>query len=335
MPNFADINISPAMQRQIQEIDNFNRFWLKLISLNNTLIKSIPRVYLKEFIEQEHYIYTEKFADKIMEEFFQKVQTRIHSPQENKNYSHLLNFIYDNYRQISISEQVIKNIHGVLLQSEFSKKPNLSQYKSKINNIVVRNEKGQTLRTVFYTALPEETPRQMQEIITWVNSELTNKKIHPLITIGIFIDHFFAIHPFSDGNGRVARLLIVLLMMKSGYLYMPYSSFETVIKSNISSYYRSIYRTNITFNDKHINYEPWLSFFLEVLQVQTKYLNRKIQNILEDPNFINSLHILNILAQNQNYSLNDLAEILNISKEKAQMAVNILIQKNYSIYLKK
>ncbi|GAB4224139.1 MAG: hypothetical protein Tsb005_20810 [Gammaproteobacteria bacterium] len=83
---------------------------------------------------------------------------------------------------------------------------------------------------VFETAIPFETPELMLEIVTWANDVLDTKSLHPLLTIAVFIVVFLEIHPFQDGNGRLSRVLTTLLLLRTGYAYVPYSSLESVIE---------------------------------------------------------------------------------------------------------
>jgi len=70
---------------------------------------------------------------------------------------------------------------------------------------------------VFQTATPFDTPRLMQELVTWVNDERNKAELHPLLIIGMFVVVFLEIHPFQDGNGRLSRVLTTFLLMQSGF----------------------------------------------------------------------------------------------------------------------
>ena len=89
---------------------------------------------------------------------------------------------------------------------------------------------------VFETASPFDTPRLMGELVQWANDNLESGELHKLIVIAIFVVVFLAIHPFQDGNGRLSRVLTTLLLLRSGYDYVPYSSLESIIEQNKDSY---------------------------------------------------------------------------------------------------
>ncbi|WP_272943052.1 Fic family protein [Geminocystis herdmanii] len=102
------------------------------------------------------------------------------------------------------------------------------------------------------------------------------KRLHPLLIIGIFIVNFLAIHPFQDGNGRISRILTTLLLLKSGYIYVPYSSLESVIEENKDSYYLALRRTQQSIKTDHPDYLIWLLFFLKSLKKQKDKLAKKL-----------------------------------------------------------
>jgi Fic family protein len=81
---------------------------------------------------------------------------------------------------------------------------------------------------IFETASPFDTPRLMEELVGWTVRELAGNRHHPLLIIAAFIVRFLAIHPFQDGNGRLARVLTNLALLRAGYTYVPYTSLERV-----------------------------------------------------------------------------------------------------------
>jgi Fic family protein len=108
----------------------------------------------------------------------------------------------------------------------------------------------------------------MEELVSWTREQLFAKELHPLLTIGIFVVVFLAIHPFQDGNGRLSRLLTTLLLLQTGYAYVPYSSLESVIERNKESYYLALRRTQGALKSDNPDFTPWLIFFLRGLQKQ-------------------------------------------------------------------
>jgi Fic family protein len=96
---------------------------------------------------------------------------------------------------------------------------------------------------------------------------------------------FLEIHPFQDGNGRLSRILTTLLLLQSGYAYVPYSSLESVIENSKEGYYLVLRQTQGTLRTDAPHWQPWLLFFMRALQQQKRRLAIKVERekvVLED-----------------------------------------------------
>jgi Fic family protein len=121
----------------------------------------------------------------------------------------------------------------------------------------------------------------MQSLIDWTAKTLEDKSYHPLIIVAVFNVIFLAIHPFQDGNGRLSRILVTLLMLKTGYNYIPYSSLESIIEKNKDAYYLALQRTQKTLKQDKIDWFPWVHFFLSSLKRQKDHLNEKTTRLIQ------------------------------------------------------
>src|SRR5205085_9873443 len=110
----------------------------------------------------------------------------------------------------------------------------------------------------------------MQELVEITQEALKAKTYHPLLIIGNFLVEFLAIHPFTDGNGRLSRILTNLLMLQEGYAYVPYISHEKLIEDNKPDYYLALRKSQNTFTAEHSDTIPWLSFFLTIILKQSE-----------------------------------------------------------------
>jgi Fic family protein len=126
---------------------------------------------------------------------------------------------------------------------------------------------------IFERSSPFDAPLQMESPVNWFNDE--RNSLHPLLLIGVFVVHFLTIHPFQDSNERLFRIITALLLMQFGYVYIPYSSLETIIERNKENYYLALRKTQATFG-KIPDYDPWLLFFLKSLQKQMIHLKQKL-----------------------------------------------------------
>ncbi len=125
--------------------------------------------------------------------------------------------------QEPLTEVVIRELHRILLVEPYDvdavtpdgrptrRRIAIGQYKTAPNH--VRTSTGE----MHYYATPEETPAQMGDLMAWHRRETESRTLHPLLLAATFHYRFVAIHPFDDGNGRMARLLMNLIFMQHGY----------------------------------------------------------------------------------------------------------------------
>lgn len=129
----------------------------------------------------------------------------------------------------------------------------------------------------------------MKELVDWTNTQITRKGLHPLLVVAVFVVVFLHIHPFQDGNGRLSRALTTLLLLQSGYSYVPYSSFERVIEENKEAYYLALRRGQAELEDADVKAKnktkpgglfDWFTFFLKSMQKQKLALEAKMKDEL-------------------------------------------------------
>lgn len=279
MWNLEKVIITPEMLSLIAELDEFKGAWQLLSSLAPERLQALRKVATIESIGSSTRIEGSKLSDSEVDKLLSNLKSYSfisRDEQEVAGYALVCEEVFQNFAAISLSENVIKQLHGWLLKYSDKDKRHLGEYKKLSNNVEAFDENGKSLGVVFETASPFETPMKMQELVFWTREQLETKSLHPLLLIGIFIVVFLAIHPFQDGNGRLSRVLTTLLLLKSGYNYVPYSSLEGIIESNKESYYLALQRTQGSLRSESVDFNPWLIFFLRSLQKQKAHLEQKI-----------------------------------------------------------
>jgi Fic family protein len=148
-----------------------------------------------------------------------------------------------------------------------------------------------------------------------------------LLIIGIFIVQFLAIHPFQDGNGRLSRIITTLLLWQSGYIYVPYTSLETIIEENKESYYLALRRTQQSFKTETINWHPWLIFFLRSLKRQKDRLEKKLarENLFQSSLPKLSVTILELAREHGRISTGEIERITKESRSTIKARLNELV----------
>jgi Fic family protein len=151
----------------------------------------------------------------------------------------------------------------------------LGEYKKHPNHVAAFDSDGNQIGIIFETAPPAQTPMMMESLVDLTRNRLLDEDIHPLLTIADFVLRFLAIHPFQDGNGRLARVLTNLVLMRSGYDYIQYSSHERVVEANKDQYYLALRESQKKLKLDTDFELSWLEFFLEMLIEQKNHLMEK------------------------------------------------------------
>ena len=279
MINTSVITITPEILTLISEIDEFKGAWRALGQLAPEQLFGLKRVATIESVGSSTRIEGAKLTDQEVERLLGNLaikQFGSRDEQEVAGYADLMNLIFENYEHISLTESYIKQLHRDLLKYSEKDNRHRGDYKNFTNHVEAFDQDGKSLGIVFETASPFDTPMQMEEIVTWASQTYENKELHPLLVTSVFIVVFLAIHPFQDGNGRLSRILTTLLLLRAGYLYVPYSSMEAVIERSKDAYYLALRRTQGTLKKEAPDWMPWIVFFLKALQQQKNRLQIKI-----------------------------------------------------------
>ncbi len=336
MPKINDILITSDMLNKIAEIDQFVGSWpADLSQLTPAELNVMKRVATIESVGSSNRIEGNKMSDAEIEALFSHINQKSFQSRDEEEvagYADLINTIFENYDNIPLSENYIKQLHQTLLKYSSKDERHRGEYKKESNRVVAYDASGKEIGTIFETATPFDTPRLMRELIDWANSTFEDKFLHPIITIGIFIVHFLAIHPFTDGNGRLSRALTILLMLKNKYSYMPYASLESIIEASKDAYYRALRATQKTIWSDKVDYEPWLTFFVTSLQKQKRSLEEKIQKLkLEDTDKLSTTarEILSLFAKGAEMSVSEIVKITKKNPETVRKSVQSLVKKGY------
>jgi Fic family protein len=190
--------------------------------------------------------------------------------QEVIGYYNAIDIISESYRDIAISESSLKNLHNILMKFSEKDKWHKGKYKQHSNSVEALNPDGS--KTTLFETTPAgfETDSAMRTLIEWYNSDNSTPSI---IKSAIFVYDFLSIHPFQDGNGRLSRLLTTLLLLKQGYNWIQYVSFEYEIENRKEEYYRVL--MDCQQQRPNENVTDWIMFFLDCLgSIQNKLMQK-------------------------------------------------------------
>jgi Fic family protein len=274
------IQITHELLALLSEIDEFKGAWRLLGTLAPERLNALRRVATIESIGSSTRIEGSKLTDREVEHLLAKLEIKkfaSRDEQEVAGYAEVMETVFHAFSDIPITENHLKQLHRDLLRYSEKDERHRGEYKTLPNSVGAFDEEGKMIGIVFETSTPFDTPRRMSELITWLKDSRELGRIHPLMIIAVFTVSFLEIHPFQDGNGRLSRILTTLLLLQAGYVYVPYSSLESVIENSKEGYYLALRQTQTTLHDAAPNWQPWLMFFMRALQKQKRHLAIKVE----------------------------------------------------------
>jgi Fic family protein len=280
MLNTDTIHVTQELLALLSEIDEFKGAWRALGTIAPERLNALRRVATIESIGSSTRIEGSKLTDREVERLLGSLETKRFSTrdeQEVAGYAEVMETVFRAWSDIPITENHIKQLHRDLLVYSDKDERHRGEYKTLRNDVGAFDADGNMIGIVFETATPFDTPRQMTELVAWLNQARELRRLHPLLIVAVFIVVFLAIHPFQDGNGRLSRILTTLLLLQAGYAYVPYSSLESVIENSKEGYYLALRQTQTTIRTDAPNWQPWLLFFMRALQQQKRRLAVKIE----------------------------------------------------------
>jgi Fic family protein len=190
-----------------------------------------------------------------------KVEPQTRGEEEIAGYREVLNLIHQSYNDIPLTDGVICQLHRDMFQySEVSG----GKYKMADNYIAQTGADGREF-VRFKPLSAFETPQAMKDICDAANAALSSPDCEPLVVIPCFILDFLCIHPFDDGNGRISRLLTLLLLYKAGYNAGKYISIEKLIENTKETYYEALALGSHDWQSGGNDYAPFTRYSLGIL----------------------------------------------------------------------
>ena len=280
MHPLRDLIITPEMVRLIAEIDEFKGRWQALGDLAPERLSALRHVATIESVGSSTRIEGVRLTDDEVEALLSRLEAtsfRSRDEQEVAGYAAVMELVFDSWREIALTESHLQQLHRDLLRESPQDEHHRGRYKTIVNNVEAFDSAGRSLGVVFETATPFETPQRMEALVRWTAATLDKGHHHPLLVIAVFVVRFLAIHPFQDGNGRLSRVLTMLLLLRSGYDHVPYSSLEHIVEENKEAYYQALRRAQGTLDRGEEHLGDWVVFLLRCLKLQKDRLARKVE----------------------------------------------------------
>ncbi|MEO5757841.1 MAG: DUF977 family protein [Mesorhizobium sp.] len=328
------LQITPEILALVAEIDEFKGAWRALGTLAPERLSALRRVATIESIGSSTRIEGSKLTDAEVERLLSNLEIRsfeTRDTQEVAGYAQVMETIFAHSDAIDLTENHVTQLHRDLLAFSDKDERHRGAYKTLANNVSAFDADGKEIGVIFETATPFDTPARMKELVEWTRNTLNEQGLHPLLVIAIFTVVFLEIHPFQDGNGRLSRVLTTLLLMRSGYAYVAYSSLESVIENSKEGYYLALRQTQTTIRGATPNWQPWAIYFLRAMQQQKRRLEKKIERerlvfgILPEL----SLQIIEAVKGRGRITIGEIVNLTGANRNTIKKHLAILVEANH------
>ena len=195
-----------------------------------------------------------------------------HSEQEIAGYRDALAIVHTNYMKMDLRQADILQLHAILMN--IAGYTYAGKYKEVDNDIIEEDRYGR--RSIrFHPTSAADTPDEMEQLVLAYQEARDNPNINQLLLIPCVVLDFLCIHPFRDGNGRISRLISLLLLYKSGFDAGKYISFEEQINLRKGNYYDALKKSSDGWHDNRNDYFAFIMEFLTTLYMCYKELDKR------------------------------------------------------------
>ena len=209
--------------------------------------------------------------------FFGSPALRDRDEQEVLGYRSALDLIHRESGVLTVTPETIKLLHR-LARGEIW---DAGQYKQKTEPIIERRASGETRVRFMPVEAGDPTIAAMAELIElWADTQ-RDRIVNPFVAMGAFVLDFLCIHPFRDGNGRVSRLLMLLLAYHGGAEVGRYISLERLIEQNKDRYYETLEQSSQGWHTGHHNPWPFVNYMLWILKQAYQEFEQRVGDTAE------------------------------------------------------
>ena len=283
---------TPEIIKKLTLINEFKGEQRLFIEAHKDELKELVEIAKIQSTEASNKIEGIYTADDRLKNLVQEKTTpRNRDESEIAGYRDVLNTIHESYEYIPINANYILQLHRNLYK--FIGNVDGGKFKTGDNIIRETDEKGN--EKVRFRPVPAwETPESIDRLCEAFRD--AKEEVDPLILSSMFILDFLCIHPFNDGNGRMSRLLTLLLLYQSGFIVGKYISIEKIIEQSKETYYEALQDSSIEWHENKNDYKPFVNYMLGVVINAYKEFESRVK-LLTNPNYSKADRIREIIKE--------------------------------------
>lgn len=261
-----------GMLTKIHEFKGEQNLFIEAHADELTELMEIARIQSTEASNRIEGIFTsdERLKKLVMD----KTTPKSRAEQEIAGYRDVLNTIHENYDYVQVKSGIILQLHRDLYRFMGSE---AGGYFKTADNVIAEIDNDGNKKVRFNPVPAWETPDAIEKICEAFDEASKNENIDPLIVIPMFVLDFLCIHPFNDGNGRMSRLLTLLLLYRSGYIVGKYISIEKMIESSKETYYEALQASSTGWHEEGNDYIPFIVYMLGIVLASYREFSSRVR----------------------------------------------------------
>lgn len=261
--------------------------------------------------------------DRLKQIVREKTMPRTRSEKEIAGYRDVLSSIHENYDYIYPRPGYILQLHRDLYK--FTGRSIGGSYKNSDN--VIAEEHPDGTKTVRFEPVPAWETAEAVNNLCDAFAEALSSEMDPLLLIPMFVLDFLCIHPFNDGNGRMSRLLTLLLLYRAGYFVGKYISVEKLISDSKETYYEVLQESSRNWHEGSNDYAPFVEYMLGILIAAYRDFSARLE-LLADKSLSKPDRVREIIKDHLGkITKSEIMEILpDVSQVTVQRALNDLVK---------
>lgn len=255
--------LTPEIVSLLTQIHEFKGEQNLFIEANSDTLSNLMIIAKIQSTEASNKIEGISTSDERLKKLIEdKTIPRTRNEKEIAGYRDVLNTIHESYEHIPVKSSMILQLHRDLYK--FSGESIGGKYKTSDNVITEKRSDGDKYIR-FKPVSAWESAESIEKLCEAFEEALEEEKADELLIISMFILDFLCIHPFNDGNGRMSRLLTLLLLYRSGYIVGKYISIEMLIEKSKETYYEALYESSIKWHEEENDYARFVEYLLGIV----------------------------------------------------------------------
>ncbi len=263
-----------SLLTQIHEYKGEQTLFIEARADTLTQLVEIAKIQSTEASNKIEGIYTSD--ERLKSLVSNKTTPRTRNEQEIAGYRDVLSTIHESHDFIPVKPSIILQLHRDLYK--FSGKSIGGRYKGADN--VIAEEDGEGNKHIRFQPVPAfETSAAIDALCEAFDEMINRTDADPLLIIPMFVLDFLCIHPFNDGNGRMSRLLTLLLLYRAGYIVGKYISIERLIEQSKETYYEALQSSSAEWHEGRNDYIPFVQYTLGVIVAAYREFSSRVKSL--------------------------------------------------------